>query len=179
MADREAVERMLKEKGYEDYRWIAPEEIVVSQWVRMKCMYGCSDYGRNASCPPNTPPVSECRDFFRSYSKCVVFRFAKRFDDPEQRHSWSAEVNRALLELERDVFLSGYHKAFILFMDNCHFCAECVDSRSSCRNKQQARPAPEALGVDVFATVRKLGYPIDVVQGYEEEMNRYAFLLVE
>ena len=38
---------------------------------------------------------------------------------------------------------------------------------------------PESLGVDVFATVRKLGYPIDVLSSYDQEMNRYAFLMIE
>ena len=179
MTDRSELERIILSKSYDDYRWLDTADIVVSEWVRMKCMYGCGDYGRNASCPPNTPPVDECRDFFRGYSDCVVFRFAKQFDEPKDRHSWSTEVARRLLELEREVFLAGYHKAFLLFMDNCHLCAECADSRAACRNKPMARPTPEAMGVDVFATVRKLGYPIDVVQGYQDEMNRYAFLLIE
>ncbi len=42
-----------------------------------------------------------------------------------------------------------------------------------------ARPTPEALAIDVFSTVRQIGYPIRVVQGYDDEMNRYAFLMVE
>ena len=33
--------------------------------------------------------------------------------------------------------------------------------------------------MDVFATVRKLGYPIEVLIDYDQAMNRYAFLLVE
>jgi hypothetical protein len=42
-----------------------------------------------------------------------------------------------------------------------------------------ARPTPESMAVDVFATVRKIGYPIDVLYDTSQEMNRYAFLLVE
>lgn len=179
MTDRTELETLIRSKGYDDFRWMDPAEIVVSQWVRMKCMFGCGDYGRNATCPPNTPSVDECRDFFRGYSECVVFRFAKQFDDPAKRHAWSAGVNLQFQELEREAFLAGYHKAFALWMDNCHLCAECVDSRAACRRKDLARPTPEAMGVDVFATIRKLGYPIEVVQKYQEEMNRYAFLLIE
>jgi hypothetical protein len=33
--------------------------------------------------------------------------------------------------------------------------------------------------MDVFTTIRKVGYPIDVLGDYKSEMNRYAFLLVE
>ncbi|TWJ19565.1 DUF2284 domain-containing protein [Geobacter argillaceus] len=179
MADQTLLQRLFQVKGGRDFRWIDPAEIVVGQWVRMKCMYGCSDYGRNASCPPNTPSVAECRDFFLEYRLGVIFRFSKRFDDPEERHAWSRGVNMKLVELEREVFLAGYQKAFLLFMDNCQLCRECARTRTACHNRNLARPTPEGMGVDVFATVAKFGYPIEVLAGYEEEMNRYAFLLIE
>jgi hypothetical protein len=35
------------------------------------------------------------------------------------------------------------------------------------------------LGIDVYATVRSLGYPIEVLADLTQTMNRYAFLLVE
>lgn len=44
---------------------------------------------------------------------------------------------------------------------------------------QLSRPCLEALGVDVFATARKLGYPIEVLTDYKQEMNRYSFLMIE
>jgi len=33
--------------------------------------------------------------------------------------------------------------------------------------------------MDVYSTVRKLGYPNDVLSDYKQEMNRYAFLLID
>jgi hypothetical protein len=33
--------------------------------------------------------------------------------------------------------------------------------------------------VDVFATVRQVGYPIEVLTDVTAPMNRYAFLLIE
>ena len=42
-----------------------------------------------------------------------------------------------------------------------------------------ARPSPESFCVDVFTTVRKYGYPIKVLRDYDQEMNRYAILMVE
>jgi predicted metal-binding protein len=63
-------------------------------------------------------------------------------------------------------------------MDECSLCPDCPGRRLACKNPAQARPSAEALGVDVFGTVRKLGYPIDVLTDTTQEMNRYAFLLV-
>jgi len=35
------------------------------------------------------------------------------------------------------------------------------------------------MAIDVFSTVRQVGYPIQVLSDYDQAMNRYAFLLVE
>jgi predicted metal-binding protein len=150
---RKELEKMFKRHGYDDYKWIDPKRIVVAQWARMKCMFGCKNYGRCGTCPPNTPSVPECEAFFKGY--------------------------KAGVKLEREVFLSGFYKAFLLFMDSCHLCAECPGIRQLCKNPKMARPSPESMAMDVFATVRKIGYPIDVLYDYSQEMNRYAFLLIE
>ena len=177
--DHQELEEIFRKHGYEDFRWLDPEEIVVSRWVRMKCMYGCREYGRNACCPPNTPPVEECERFFREYRSAVVFRFEKKVDRPEDRHAWTRSVSLGLSKLEREVFTSGYEKAFLLFMDSCEICEECTGDRELCKDPRTARPTPEAMAVDVFSTVRKIGYPIEVLSDYSQAMNRYAFLLLE
>ncbi|WXG46912.1 MAG: DUF2284 domain-containing protein [Candidatus Atabeyarchaeum deiterrae] len=173
------LEEKFLRKGFDDFKWIDPKEIVVSQWVRMKCMFGCWEYGRNASCPPNTPSVSECEKFFQEYNEAAVFHFAKKVAKPEDRHAWSKEVNLKLLELEKEVFLLGYRKAFLLVMDSCGLCEECTGNRQTCKQPKLSRPTSDAMAVDVFATVRSLGYPIEVLRNYSDTMNRYAFLLIE
>ena len=177
--DRKNLEVMFRRSGYEDYKWIDPKKIVVDQWVRMKCMYGCKNYGKCGICPPNVPSVPECDAFFKGYKSGVVFHFPKRVDRPEDRHAWTKGVSKKLLELEREVFLSGYYKTFLLVMDSCNLCESCAGVREKCKNPKLARPTPEAMAVDVFETVRKIGYPIDVLYDYSQEMNRYAFLMIE
>ncbi len=174
-----SLDTLLAGHGYTDYRLVDPRKIVVSQWVRMKCLYGCKSYGKVASCPPNTPSVPECRQFFDEYRTGILLHFEKRVERPEDRHAWSREVNHALLALERAVFLAGHKKAFLLFMDSCGLCPDCAATRSACKNPQSARPSPEGMAVDVFSTVARYGYPIDVLSEYSQAMNRYAILLVE
>jgi predicted metal-binding protein len=179
MADRAELEQLLTEEGFTDYRWIDPRQILVAQWVRMKCTFGCGEYGHNATCPPYTPSVAECRRFFDDYGSAVVLHFEKRVDHPNDRHAWSRTVNQGLARLERAVFMAGFPKAFVLFMDSCTLCTECTGARTSCKNPRSARPSPEAMAVDVFGTVRPLGLPIEVLTEYGQAMNRYAFLLIE
>jgi predicted metal-binding protein len=179
MSDRQGLEALFEAHGYADYRWIDPGDIVVAQWVRMKCMFGCGEYGQNAACPPNTPSVSECRQFFGEYRTATVFRFEKVVEKPKDRHAWSREVNQELLKLERAVFLAGHERAFLLFMDSCELCSKCEGAREECKHPRSARPSPEAMAMDVFSTVKKIGYPIEVLADYDRAMNRYAFLLIE
>lgn len=175
---RQKLDAIFNKKGYTDYKWIDPQKIIVSQWVRMKCKFGCGEYGRGGACPPNTPSVAECEQFFSEYSDAVILHFEGTMDKPEDRHAWSAKINTKLLKLERAVFLAGYERAFLLFMDSCCFCKECTGNRQTCKKPRMARPAPEAMAVDVYSTVRQYGFPINVRTDYDQKMDRYAFLMV-
>lgn len=176
--DQTQLEAIFNKFEFGDFKWIDPQKIIVSQWVRMKCMYGCGEYGHNACCPPNTPAVAECERFFKEYHDAVLFRFAKKVDKPEDRHKWSKEINLNLSKLEREVFVSGYERAFMLFMDSCSICNECAGEKEDCKNPRIARPSPESMAVDVYSTIRQFGFPIHVLSKYTQAMNRYAFLLI-
>jgi predicted metal-binding protein len=172
------LEAMFKEFGFTDYKWIDPEQIVVSQWVRMKCMFGCPNYGHKAACPPQTPSVSDCERFFKEYKTAVVFHLRVQFDNPEERFLWYKKMTLKLVELERRVFLCNLEKAFFLLFGGCPLCKECKVERTLCKQPERARPAPEGMAVDVYSTIKKLGYPIAVRTEYTEPMDRYVFLMV-
>ncbi|MHA2083993.1 MAG: DUF2284 domain-containing protein [Candidatus Thorarchaeota archaeon] len=173
------LEKMLSAQGFENFKWINPKDIQTAQWVRMKCTFGCPDYGKGACCPPNTPSVDDCRKFFDDYSRALVLQFSMKEETPGERHSWTSAINKHLLDLERSIFLEGFVKAFVLLITACSLCKECSENKIECKHPSQARPTPEAFAVDVFSTVRQLGFPISVLKDHEETMNRYAILLVE
>lgn len=179
ITERSKLETLFAAFNFNDYRWIKAAQIEVAHWVRFKCTFGCSSYGKKGTCPPQVPSVDECRAFFAEYEDAVIFRFIKKVDRPEDRIPWSRELSKELVRLERELFWSGYHKAFMLFMDECRLCDTCSGERISCLKKDDARPGPESLAVDVYATVRAIGYPIEVLRSYNQAMNRYAFLMVE
>jgi predicted metal-binding protein len=179
MNDRQVLEALFTKHSYGDFRWIDPKVIVVAQRVRVKCVFGCGEFGRNASCPPNAPSVLECQRFFDDYTTAVVFHFEKAVEAPEDRHEWTRGVNAGLVALEREVFLAGYQKVFLLFMDSCGLCKKCAGVREECRVPRSSRPTPESMAMDVFSTVRRICYPIQVLADYHQIMNRCAFLLIE
>ena len=176
--EKNHLEEIFHGYGYQDYKWIDPQKVIVSQWVRMKCVYGCGEYGKSACCPPNVPSVAECERFFHEYASALIFRFKKQVEKPEDRHTWSKKVNAKLSKLEREVFLAGYERTFLLFMDSCELCNDCSGDRVQCKIPRQARPSPEAMAVDVYSTVRQYNFPIEVRTDYDQNMNRYAFLMI-
>ena len=172
------LETLFQSHGFADFRWLAPENIVVAQWVRMICLFGCPEYGRNASCPPYAPAVPECERFFREYHRAVVFHIPHHCSI-QAYDEWARKINRDLIKLERSVFLAGYQKAFMLLIDACNLCSKCSGDKVKCNNPKSSRPTVEALAVDVYATVRNVDYPIQVLASEQETMNRYALLMVE
>lgn len=162
-----------------DFKWIDPKNVVTAQWVRFKCIYGCKNYGKHACCPPNVPSVSECRQLFDEYDHGVIFHFAAAIEKQEDRHFWYNETNQTLSFVEREIFLKGYQKALLLTMDPCGLCEKCTGKRELCVHPRTARPTPEAMAVDVYATVRKYDFPVEVLTHQSQRMNRYAILLIE
>ena len=174
-----SLEKIFNDEGFADYKWITPEQIVVAQWVRMKCMFGCSNYGQKGACPPQNPSVSECERFFNEYKKGVVFHFSLQKDISEERIIWCRTTALKLIELEKKVFLAGYEQAFMLLFGGCYLCVDCSGERSQCKQPDMARPAPEGLAVDVFSTVKNAGYQISVKTDPSQAADRFVMLMVD
>jgi predicted metal-binding protein len=178
MKSRAVIESILTKQGLSDYKWIDPKEIVVAQWVRVKCTFGCSDYGLG-TCPPNTPSVDDCDRFFKEYESGLIIRLSKYADKNAYPSDWSGEMTNKLLDIEREIFLSGYQKAFLLNQTCCCLCKDCSASRINCKDKKRARPSPESFAVDVYQTVRNVGLDIHVIAESPAEIHRIAILLIE
>ena len=176
--DKKRVEELVGAHGFEDYRWIDAKEIAVRQWVRSMCIHSCPDYGQKAVCPPNMPSIAECERFFAEYDKALIIRFAMEAHHRGQDSAVFSDIDESLLELEKSLFYEGHPKALLLPATVCYRCEECTQSLEACRFKEKARPTPEALGVDLFTTVKKVGYPLDVLKDMDDTMNRYAILMV-
>lgn len=178
MTSKEKIESVVIKQGFSDYKWINPKEIVVAHWVRVKCTFGCSDYGLG-TCPPNTPSVNDCDRFFKEYERGLIIKLNKFADKNSYPSDWSLEMTNKLLDIERELFLSGFQKVFLLNQSCCNLCKKCSGNRIDCKDKSKSRPSPESFAVDVYQTVRNAGLDINVVADNPAEINRIAILLVE
>ncbi len=151
---------------------INPRSVITAEWVRMKCQFGCHNFGSSHCCPPHSPPPDQTRKVMDGYRKAILLH--RRLMKGEE----AKDFNEALVRIEREIFLDGHYKAWSMGSGPCRRCKECNLS-GGCRHGREARPSMEACGIDVFQTVRGNGFPIEVVRTREDERNVFGLLLVE
>jgi len=173
--------------------------IVVGEWVRWKCRYGCRAYGKHLCCPPFAPGPEETRRMVSEYRYAALARFQARAATdllPQHLHHalWQSldEIHRTIFQLERAAFLAGYYKAFGMGALPCTLCPTCVAEEMTekgatlqamdvlrCRHMDMMRPSLEACGIDVFATIKNAGYSPAVFKDYAERLELFGLLLLE
>ncbi|MBO3799219.1 MAG: DUF2284 domain-containing protein [Thermoproteota archaeon] len=151
--------------GAAEAKVIKAGDVVVRDWVRLKCQYGCGGYGKRLTCPPYSPTPEQTRRILSGYSSAILLRF-----EPEL-----LKVHKIVAKLEREAFLSGYYSAFGLASGPCPFCKEC--NLKSCVHPELARPSMEACGIDVYAAARGAGFTIEVVKTRKEKPKYFGLLL--
>ncbi|MCL2190304.1 MAG: DUF2284 domain-containing protein [Defluviitaleaceae bacterium] len=144
-------------------------DIVFDPRVVLKCIFGCSDYGRNHTCPYQKSPLTmkEYEEVFGRYQWGIIIGCA---DKPTSQ--------KISYEVERQAFLDGYYFSFSL--SDCGLCKECSKiTDEPCRVPGRARPAFHAVGIDVFKTVHKFNLPLSVATDMEAELNWYSAVFFE
>lgn len=168
-------------------RPIQSRDIVVAEWVRFKCRFGCKGYGKHMSCPPYAPAPAETRKMIAEYSTGLLLRFdgipghpdISPDKIPKDFHPFFRDlilwVNGTVHFLEKTAFYHDFPKAFgfgaypCIYCEHQHCVAEeqpgTVDEsiRRMCRHMDLVRPSMEAAGIDVFSTARNAGWELHVV----------------
>ena len=143
---------------------VAPDDIVFDGRSLLKCMFGCGLWGKGCTCPSRTGALStdEWEKLLRKYKTVLVI------------HTKDKETAQtASFNVERQAYLDGDVMAFS--MSDCALCPECAGvSNEPCRNARMSRPSFHSVGIDVFATAHKLGFPLKPLKELEEEQNWYA-----
>jgi len=157
--------------GAADAKLIKAQDVTVRDWVPLKCQYGCGGYGKSLTCPPYSPTPDQFRKVLKGYDWAILLRFEPR--QPE--YDWSSP-HEVVVKLEREAFLSGCYSAFGVACGPCPYCDEC--NLRDCVHPDLARPSMEACGIDVYATVRRAGFNLNVVKNRDEKPTYFALLLI-
>jgi len=154
--------------GMTDAVIVSPDKIAFDRRALLKCAWGCEDYAnRTVRCGVRETSFEERLVMVNSYRNILAL------------HSHNAhELSKAALAIERAAFLDGHYFAFAIRY--CNYCPQCnVAKGGSCAFPDKVRPCDQAFGIDVYQTARRLGLPINVLQGKNEVQNRYGFVLID
>jgi len=155
-----------KDLGAVSAKLISTDSIILGDWVRLKCQYGCGGYGKSLCCPPHSPTPETMSRVLEGYNKALLMHF--------DRDLVPKEVS---VKMERFLFLHNYPKAFGMGAGPCRLCGSC--NGEHCVKPKEARPAMEACGIDVYSTVRNSGYEVQVLKDRDCQGNWFALVLME
>jgi predicted metal-binding protein len=89
-------------------------------------------------------------------------------------HSQNKKIaQKVAFAIEQEAYLDG--DVMVFSMSDCAICETCAgQDGGSCRDVRRARPSFHSVGIDVFATVKKLNLPLVPLREEGEEENWYA-----
>ena len=158
------------------------DRIVVAEWVRLKCHYGCSRFDSNWTCPPATPGPDKVRTILSEYHLALLLVGTKTCSDfylnNGRKRISQVRCWKGTISLERMLFLEGYYKAFSLVGECCALCKECAYPEN-CRFPQEKRPSVESFAIDVIGTLNNLGQSSAIATQTAETYNYYGIILLE
>lgn len=154
------------ELGAAEAKIVRAGTVVTAPWVRMKCQFGCGGWGGSLCCPPHTPTPEVTASVIACYTRALLIHC-----------NGNRRPTKIVAALEREIFLAGFYKALGFGSGPCRLCKEC--NFDGCIRPDDARPSMEACGIDVFATARANGFPIEVARDETSDQNYYGLVLVE
>ncbi len=92
-----------RELGAEKAKVIDTETVVVAEWVRWKCLYGCPLFAKDPFHPPVAPDAESTKKVLREYTKAILL------NGPNGQ-----KLTEAAVRLEGEAYHRGYYKAFSL-----------------------------------------------------------------
>ncbi|UYP44663.1 hypothetical protein NEF87_000948 [Candidatus Lokiarchaeum ossiferum] len=156
-----------------DYTLFSMDKLIITPKVRLKCMYGCQNYGIQRKCPPNdTLSPVQCIKYLKDYSNALLIRFV-----PDQDFGAPINAQSILLEIERKAMLNNLRFALAVFPTHCHQCDLCHISQE-CAKPLQARPSISSLCIDILGTLEKLGLQQKILTSKDQPKEFYYLGLI-
>jgi predicted metal-binding protein len=177
-ADLERYRALALESGASQAVVLPASEVEVDERVRLKCLVPrCLRAGETPNCPPNAPDLDLVRRALGRFSWAILFKCdVAPLQEYAPRRGQTAEQKRRVLSyhrpssdviyaLEGQAYKDGYHLAMGFGGGSCkdYLCqgmiCQFLDS-GRCRFPHRARPAMEAVGIDVVALINEVGWQV-------------------
>lgn len=87
--DMEELMEEARKAGADDVKMVDVTRVKRGVWTRMKCQFGCPQYGKSLCCPPYTPELSAMNEFLNEYSVGILVKYTMPIR-PEECKDWQA-----------------------------------------------------------------------------------------
>ncbi len=172
--DLERYRKKAVEYGASDAVVVPASSVIVDERVRLKCSQPrCYLYGEEPYCPPYTPEPEFMRRALSKYTWAILVR--NDVEPPEDftdRVKWfkghirhQRKTNELVSKIESLAYVDGYYFAIGFGAGGCkttlcegELCLMIDGGR--CKFPLKARSSMEAVGIDVFDIVNKVGWEI-------------------
>jgi predicted metal-binding protein len=178
LADLERYREKAEELGASGAEIIPAGWITVDERVRLKCLVPrCLRAGETPNCPPNAPDLDLVRKAVERFSWAILLKCdvepmedyapgaGKTKEEKRRTLSFHKASAGIVCELENLAYKDGHHLAMGFGGGSCkdYLCqgilCQFLDS-GRCRFPHRARPAIEAMGIDVVDLARRVGWEI-------------------
>jgi predicted metal-binding protein len=153
---------------------IPADWVQIDERVRLKCSVSlCPNYDKSIHCPPHTPSTEFMKKALSRYAYAILFaleispvdHFSVRSIERQAAAGWSRKCLEIVGTLESLAFGSGYYLAMGFGQGSCRkaLCGQnkcLVLEGGSCPFSLKARPSMEAVGMDVYGLVTRVGWEI-------------------
>jgi len=172
--DLEHFKQTAMELGASMAQVIPADYVQIDERVRLKCSIAlCPNYEKSLFCPPHTPSTEFMRQALSRYHYAIVFaleiipvdHFSVRSTQRHAAADWTRKCFEIVGRIEALAFGSGYYLAMGFGQGSCRkaLCGQdkcLVLEGGSCPYPLKARPSMEAVGIDVYGLVTKVGWEI-------------------
>ena len=174
--DLERYRQMALDLGASAAAIIPASDVIIDERVRLKCTVPrCLRAGETPNCPPYALDLDLVRQAVKRYSWAVLIKCdvgpiedyapgrGKTKEEKRRVLSFHQKSGEVVTALERQAYKDGYHLAMGFGGGSCkdYLCkgmiCQYLDS-GRCRFPHRARPAMEAVGIDVLNLINKAGW---------------------
>ncbi|MBN2031881.1 MAG: DUF2284 domain-containing protein [Deltaproteobacteria bacterium] len=153
---------------------IPADWVPIDERVRLKCSIPlCPNYDKSIHCPPHTPTTESIRKALSQYSHAILFaleifpvdHFSVRATQRYAAADWTKKCFEIVGCLETLALGSGYYLAMGFGQGSCRkaLCGQnkcLVLEGRDCPYPLKSRPSMEAVGIDVYGLVTRVGWEI-------------------
>jgi len=170
MTDTQMQEQLVQlalDQGADDAMVFHVSDVAFDRRPLLKCLVGCPYYLHY--CPIARDP-----------------QLTKALTEMAQEYSWGILIRThdlgkgqdITIAVERMAFLAGY--TFAIGCTECAACATCsIEENKNCIHPKLLRMPFYAMGIDVYKTVRNLGWELNVVQTEDDVASNITAVFVE